>query len=181
MKKCLMIVLVTLLVVALSSIPSHALTRIVANFHFSDECFSSVAPSPGGGGGTVCYSRTFSDDPGIDTLFIEVTGTADTHNGADNMVACLLDGVPCRPEASFSSGLSGWLVWQKAAPTADLHDNSVVSRWCTQVPADFDFGGIHTLTVKIASRPGGGANSAFLEGYHVTVDEEFTGGGCTAL
>ena len=123
-----------------------------------DERTSTVLPGPLGTGGTLVYTKTLFVPRR--TLFVTFSGTGDGHGGAALLMACLVDGVPCRPEGGSPTG---WITLQKvptspAIPTtgnncnnggggtADCHDNAVNYSWCTNVTR-----GVHTVTLRLAS------------------------------
>jgi hypothetical protein len=136
-------------------------------------------------GGSVIYDTSslggFFLNFGDDTMFITVTGVADTHNGTAALINCTYDGgINCNPGTSASSGFPGWIVWQRAGSTADLHDNSVVARWCV---TGLDSTVPHNVQIRLGVNPAGGANLTFLEAAHFIIDSETMGGSpyaCTA-
>jgi hypothetical protein len=92
-------------------------------------------------------------------------------------MACLVDGVPCRPEPVDIGGApSGWVTLQKIPVVepatncddgggggGDCHDNSISYSWCTSVDP-----GVHTVDLKLASSLAG--RMVFLERAQIYID-----------
>jgi len=88
-------------------------------------------------------------------FYVTVTGTADVHSSAVESLGCQIDGNDCAP--------SEFIRIQKQG--ADLHDNSVVARWCMILPANSP--NLHTFTIY---QEGSGGSTVYIEKVLITVD-----------
>jgi hypothetical protein len=67
--------------------------------------------------------------------------------------------------------------------TADCHDNSIAYQWCKRIPLNEDFATVHTIQIRLASKPFAGSDldqTVFIEKASVYVDTHFGTGaaGC---
>ena len=151
--------------------------RLSADFQYGPppERGSITTAAADGTGGTLIYSKTLFVPRR--TVFVTFHATADVHGGAALLMACLIDGVPCRPEpAEPGYAPSGWVTLQKipaattstncndgGGGTGDCHDNNITYSWCTNVRP-----GVHTIDLKLASSLSG--VPVFTERAHIYID-----------
>ncbi len=190
MRKCLM---VTALAVAaiVSSVPCQAQTpilRLAATFMNFDgtETFTDVtADAAMVNDGIVVYSKTVFVPLGQNTLFVTLSTTADTHDGAAAWLSCRLNGAFCTPGFGGAGATPpGWINLNKhknyalglngdgGGGAGDMHDNSLYYQWCTPVKP-----GINNVELKLASsgpdfETGTGAvpPTVFFEAAHIYID-----------
>jgi hypothetical protein len=166
--------------------------RYAANFTaYGFELVTNVAPAPAGQGGTVIYNKNFFVADDINTLYVTISATGDTHGGARLQLACLIDGAPCNPGAGDPSGgaPSGWFTASRhdnyndnylgagysgdgGGGAGDVHDNSIHKQWCTPFEVK---AGTHNVQVKMASNtapgdPGSVGQPVFMEAVDFTID-----------
>ncbi len=130
-------------------------------------------PLPSGNGGLVIYKKSeFVPAGQVNTMFITVSGTGDTHNGARLQLAAKIDGKACSDGGNpVGSAPPGWTTVSRhknynagdfvlgvtpfggdgGGGAGDLHDNSIHYEWCC--PVDFTADGTHTFEVRMASVP----------------------------
>ena len=151
--------------------------RLSADFQYGPppERGSITTAGANGTGGTLIYSKTLFVPRR--TVFVTFHATASVHHGAVLLMACLVDGVPCRPEPSEPGyPPSGWIRLQNLpAPvnstncddgdggSGDCHDNNVTYSWCTNVRP-----GVHTIDLRLASSVAGVA--VFTQKAHIYID-----------
>ncbi len=203
-----MLVLIALLALGLC-IPTDTwagvLERLSAefrNFDFAGSETSTivgVAPLPGtaaGDDGVVVYTKTLFVPPGLNTLFVTISATGDTHAGSALLLSCRVDGAFCNPGPSGASAVPpGWIALQKhfnydttytPAPNdplavfapngdggggrGDMHDNSLNYTWCTKVPPSTAgaVGGVHRVEIRMATSSVG--DRVFFENAHFYID-----------
>jgi hypothetical protein len=137
---------------------------------------------PPAGGGVVIYSKPVIVPPNTTSLYVTVSTTGDTHQGAAHWFACTIDGVSCRTSPPAVDGApSGWISLLKlpiatAGSTncndggggpADCHDNNVYYTWCVRtLPSNLTT--IRTARVKMATSVAG--RTVFAEKAHFYVD-----------
>lgn len=169
------------------------LRRYAANFTAygtPPEIATNVAPAPGGQGGTVIYNKNFFVADDINTLYVTISATGDTHGGARLQLACLVDGRPCNPGPSTVGGAPpGWFTAKRfdnyndnyvgtgfggdgGGGAGDVHDNSIHKTWCTPFETK---AGTHNVQIKMASNaapgdPGSVGQFVFLEAVDFTID-----------
>ena len=151
--------------------------RLAAEFRWA-EFASATTASANGADGTLVYTKTLFVPR--NTLFVTIHATADVHGGAALQMACLVDGVPCRPEPVEIGGAPiGWVTLQRipavdppatvsncnngGGGSGDCHDNNITYSWCTSVRP-----GVHTVDLKLASSLSGVA--VFLEKAQIYID-----------
>ena len=88
-------------------------------------------------------------------FYVTVTGTADVHGGSVESLGCQVDGNDCAPDE--------FIRIQKQ--NADLHDNSVVARWCMILPSNSP--NSHTFTIY---QEGSGGDNVYIEKVLITID-----------
>lgn len=201
-KRMVILALIGLLAVGLGMPPqiwAGVIHRLSAEFTRFDgfESLTNVGvdPLPGtaaGDDGVVIYTKTLFVPPGLDTLFVTVSTTGDTHQGSALLLSCRLDGAFCNPGPTGAAAVPpGWISLQKhfnydttytAAPNdplaggapssgdgggglGDMHDNSIYYTWCTEVPRA---GGTHTVDIRLATSSAG--NIVFIENAHFYID-----------
>lgn len=160
--------------------------RLAADFaFFGSECFTTAgvpAVNPETGG-VACYQKTVFVPFFANTLYVTLSTTGDTHDGAASCFTCLLDGAFCNAgalgAASCAPGFPqpvGWINLLKlpetdganncndgGGGTADCHDNSIHYTWCTRVKP-----GVHTVQIRMATAQPG--STVFMETAHFYVD-----------
>jgi hypothetical protein len=166
--------------------------RYAANFTgYGFEIFTNLAPQPNGQGGLIIYNKNFFVADDINTLYVRVSGTGDTHGGARLQLSCLVDGQPCNPGAGDPSGgaPTGWLTLSRqdnyndnslgpgfvgdgGGGAGDVHDNALMKMWCTPFETK---AGTHNVQVRMASNtapgdPGSAGQLVFMEGVDFTID-----------
>jgi hypothetical protein len=166
------------------------LNRYAANFTaFGFELATEAAPAPNGQGGLVIYDQ----DVVVTTdnvLFVTISATGDTHDGARLQLACNVDDQPCQPGAGDPAGgaPTGWFTASRhenynddyvgegyagdgGGGAGDLHDNAIYYTWCARVSH-----GTRNVKIQMASSPAPGAedtavpNTVFLEAVHFYID-----------
>lgn len=133
--------------------------RLTADFRHFDATetssdFYSSPPSDGGNGGHLLFQKTLVVPEDTNTVYVTLSATADTHNGAALWLSCVMDGVACNPGLVHSALVevpccftrSGWVPVQKhlnwegfpdkpilgdgGGGGGDVHDNVVHYTWC---------------------------------------------------
>lgn len=143
---------------------SGPLLRISADFKNFDgtETFTAAPVFDADGklvDGTTVFKKTVFVPFGMNTLYVTISTTGDTHDGAALWLSCRVDGVPCNPGFGGAGGTpAGWVNVQKhknyplglsgdgGGGAGDMHDNSIYYTWCTRRGA-----GPATVEVKLAS------------------------------
>lgn len=158
-----------------------ALRRLSAEFKFffsppdPSECTTTADSFSGG---VLCYSKTVATRPGEGVLFITVSTTGDTHNGAALLLGCFINGVPCNAGTTGAAQpkAPGYIYLRKlpvtdgtncndgAGGTADCHDNSIAYTWCSRVAPR----STHTVDIRLANNDN--VSSVFIEQLHVYID-----------
>jgi len=165
--------------------------RYAANFTaYGFEIFTDAAPAPNGQGGMVIYNKNFFVADDINTLYVGVSGTGDTHGGARLQLACLVDGQPCNPgDNPVGGALSGWITLNRhdnyndnylgpgfggdgGGGAGDVHDNAIMKQWCTPFEVK---AGTHNVQIRMASAPapedpGSAGQLVFMEGVDFWID-----------
>jgi hypothetical protein len=163
------------------------LLRLVAdtkNFDTTETATTATVATDG----DLVYTRSVFVPTGINTLYVTISTTGDTHNGASIWLSCRLDGAYCNGGAGGAAGApGGWVSLQKhknwiglsgalsgdgGGGGGDVHDNSLTYTWCTQVKP-----GSHTVDIKMAtSGPDfetgdpDSASTVFFEAAHFYID-----------
>jgi hypothetical protein len=135
--------------------------------------------------GTTVFRKAVFIPPGSNTVYVTISTTGDTHDGAALWLSCRVDGAPCNPGSGGAGGTpAGWINLQKhknyalglfgdgGGGAGDMHDNSIYYTWC--VPRQ---SGPATVELKLASsgpdfETGTGATPPFVffEAAHVFID-----------
>jgi hypothetical protein len=171
--------------VALPAVASaqDALRRLVAEFDFFGfEAFTDAEPP-----GIAIYRKTVDVPHRTNTLYLTLSTTGDTHDGAASCFTALLDGAFFNPggqgAARCAQGgetpVEGWITLLKlpgqigdpggtncddgGGGPGDCHDNSIYYQWCTPVEP-----GKHEVEIRMASDTQGKA--VFIEQAHFYVD-----------
>ena len=174
--------------VATLAIEAHAgdLYRIASDFAKWDgtEFSTSVAAIglPPAGGGTVIYQKSVIIPPNTTSIYVTVSTTGDTHQGAAHRFACTYNGVSCRTSPGGVDGApSGWISLLKlpvatggstncndgGGGAADCHDNNVYYTWCVRTTPS-NFTALSKVQVKMATSILG--KTVFAEKAHFYVD-----------
>jgi hypothetical protein len=125
--------------------------RLAADFKNFDgtETSTMVGVDPAAGlDGIAVFRKTVFVPAGVNTLYVTISTTGDSHDGAAIWMACRVNGVPCNPGFGGAGGTpAGWIALQKhknwigiAGPLfgdgggggGDVHDNSLYYTWCTK-------------------------------------------------
>lgn len=138
--------------------------------------------TPPAGGGVVIYSKAVIVPPNTTSLYVTVSTTGDTHQGAAHWFACTINGVSCRVNPGSVDGApSGWISLLKlpvaiggasncsdgGGGAGDCHDNNVYYTWCVRTTPS-NLTAISTLRVKMATSVTG--KTVFAEKAHFYVD-----------
>ena len=170
--RVLALALVLALSLATSATSQGPLSRLVAEFRFGAEQFSSLGPP-----GDQIYQRTFNLPATDDVVFVTLSTTGDTHGGAASWFSALVNGAVCNDGnegAGFAPG--GWIPLQKHANSGpggdggggpgDMHDNGIYYTWCCR--KGVRPGGANTVEIRMAtSIPG---QFVFVERSHYYID-----------
>lgn len=165
-----------------------AIQRLDANFDFIGETATQVQPiaqdpTVGVDGGTAVYNKTVFVPSGVNTMYVTLSTTGDTHNGAASWFTCLVDngtadGKFCNPGAAgASANPPGWITLQKlpqseymvnncfdgTGGSADCHDNGIYYQWCTSIAP-----GTHEVELRMGTSIGG--SPVFIEESHFYID-----------
>jgi hypothetical protein len=143
------------------------LQRLSAEFrNFNGGETSTTLPIPG----ISAYSKSLAVPGGVNTLFVTISTTVDTHGGVAALFSCNVDGVFCNPGNGFAAP-AGWIALSKhfnydsvtynggvsggdgRGGNGDMHDNNVYYTWCTAVTP-----GNHTVEIRLASSDDGGGS-----------------------
>jgi hypothetical protein len=161
------------------------LRRLVAEFDFfapGQEAFTDAEPD-----GIAIYRKTVDVPFPTNTLYLTLSTTGDTHDGAASCFTALLDGVFFNPggqgAARCAGGgadlVPGWITLLKlpgqtddpggsncndgGGGPGDCHDNSIYYQWCTPVEP-----GKHEVEIRMASDTQG--KTVFIEQASAAVD-----------
>ncbi len=154
---------------------------------------SSSLPAPASANGPILriaadffnFDGTVFVPPGSNTVYVTISTTGDTHDGAALWLSCRVDGVPCNPGSGGAGGTpAGWINLSKhknyalglsgdgGGGAGDMHDNSIYYTWCVQRGT-----GPARVELKMASsgpdfETGTGATPPFVffEAAHVYID-----------
>jgi hypothetical protein len=172
------------------------LRRYAANFTAygtsatGPELVTNLAPAPNAQGGMIIYNKNFFVADDINTLYVGISATGDTHGGARLQLACLIDGVACNGGPNPVGGSpTGWITMNRhdnyndnyigpgyagdgGGGAGDVHDNTVMKQWCTPFETK---AGTHNVQIKMASSgvpgdPGSTGNLVFMEGVDFWID-----------
>lgn len=169
------------------------LRRYAANFTtFGQpaELTTNLPPAADGLGGLLIYNKNFFVADDINTLYVTLSATGDTHGGARLQISCVVDGAPCNPGANPVGGSpTGWVTVKRfdnynnnglpipyagdgGGGAGDVHDNAIHYTWCTPFETK---AGTHNVQVRMASSgvlgdPGSTGEFVFMEGVHFFVD-----------
>ncbi len=167
------------------------LRRYAANFTaYGFEIFTNRPPAANGLGGMVIYNKNFFVADDINTLYVTISATGDTHGGARLQLACLVDGRPCNPGPSVVGGAPpGWFTAKRfdnyndnylgagfagdgGGGAGDVHDNSIHKTWCAPFETK---AGTHNVQIRMASAPAPGdpgstGQLVFMEAVDFTID-----------
>lgn len=165
--------------------------RYAANFDaYGFEIVSVAPPAANGQGGTVIYNKNFFVADDINTLYVGISGTGDTHFGARLQLSCLVDGAPCNPGANPVGGApTGWITLNRhddynenylgpgfagdgGGGAGDVHDNAIMKQWCTPFETK---AGTHNVQIRMASNtalgdPLSAGAQVFMEGVDFWID-----------
>jgi hypothetical protein len=162
-----------------------ALRRLVAEFDFfapGQEAVTAAEPP-----GIAIYRKTVDVPKRTNTLYLTLSTTGDTHDGAASCFTALLDGVFFNPGGQGAArcagggeiSVPGWITLLKlpgqigdpggtncedgGGGPGDCHDNSIYYQWCTLVEP-----GKHEVEIRMASDTNG--DPVFIEQAHFYVD-----------
>jgi hypothetical protein len=159
------------------------LRRLAAEFDFFGFEAQTAAEPPG----IAIYRKTVDVPHPTNTLYLTLSTTGDTHDGAASCFTALLDGAFFNPggqgAARCAGGgetpVEGWITLLKlpgqtgdpggtncddgGGGPGDCHDNSIYYQWCTPVEP-----GKHEVEIRMASDTEG--KTVFIEQAHFYVD-----------
>lgn len=172
------------------------LRRLAAHFDYmtTEVATNNPATRPGDAtapGGLSIYSETLFVSSQVNTLYVTMSATGDSHGGYASWFTCIITDPSgnqsfCRPEGPGLAGNTprGWVPLQKM-PAAnngadncndglggagDCHDNSIYYQWCTKVGRP----GAYTVELRMApsdfGTPGETDNPVFIEKAHFYID-----------
>lgn len=166
------------------------LHRLAANFDFfgpGEEAFTTASIDPLAPlvGGIAIYNQTVLVPTGHNVLFISLSTTGDTHEGAASCFTAKVDGVFANPGGqgaarctdAGATQVPGWVNLQKmTVPTGgsdncndgpggagDCHDNNINYVWCAPTQQ-----GKHDVEIRMATDTEG--KFVFIEQAHFNVD-----------
>jgi hypothetical protein len=158
----------------------------------SGEIATNVAAGPGGTGGVVVYDKTVKIPDDVDVFYITFSAQGDVHNGSALLMNATLNGELIQPLFGQTAGggggphlQTGWYTLtilptsagtnncnDGGGGTGDCHDNTIYFSGCTRI-----LGREHDedqktarVVIKLADKPGSGANVAFYERSTIYID-----------
>jgi len=151
------------MVVSLDVQANGPILRLAADFkNFDGTETVTAAPVVADGivvDGTTVFKKSLFVPLGMNTLYVTISTTGDTHQGAALWLSCRVDGVPCNPGFGGAGATPpGWINVQKhknyalglfgdgGGGAGDMHDNSIYYTWCVRRT-----GGPATVEIKMAS------------------------------
>ncbi len=165
-----------------------AIQRLDANFDFTGETATSAtataqSPTAGVTGGVAVYQKEVFVPSGVNTLYVTLSTTGDTHGGAASWFTCLVDngdavdGKFCNPGSPGAAGNPpGWVNLLKlpestggnncfdgSGASADCHDNGIYYQWCVAIAP-----GVHSVEIRMATSSAG--DTVFIEESHFYID-----------
>lgn len=171
------------------------LRRLSADFKNFDNTETStivgVYPNSSGSvpgdDGTLVYQKTVYVPSGENVLYITISATADTHDGAALWLNCRVDGADCNPGAGGAAVTpAGYVALNKLpAPEAatncndggggfgDCHDNSINYTWCTPIAY-----GTRTVELRLATSRAGLGQVSFRTAHFYIDSNQISGNAC---
>jgi hypothetical protein len=166
--------------------------RLAADFKNFDgtESFTAVGVDPvAGTDGVPVFQKTIFVPAGTNVLYVTVSTTGDTHDGAALWLSCRVNGAACNPGFGGAGGTpGGWVNLNKhknwigltgvlngdgGGGGGDAHDNSIHYTWCTK----FAGGAPARVEVRLASSGStdetsgfAGPPNVFFEAAHFFID-----------
>ena len=173
------------------------LHRLAADFDFTGETTTAVGVFPNsvgsvpGNDGTLVYRKRVSVPSDHNVLYVGVSMTGDTHDGAALWLNCRLDGSTSASDCNTGFGADGaqngyvslqkmpsFLVFPLGAVGTcddggggfgDCHDNNINYTWCIPIVPDEWSGPIsHNVEIRMATSESGKA--VFFEKAHFYID-----------
>ena len=148
----------------------------------------TVSAAGNAGDGVRIYQKAVRVQDNATILYITMSTTGDSHDGAAIQFSCLVDGAFCNPGGPGVANPPGWITLQKMTDPGftlncndggggggDCHDNGIHYEWCAQIeegaqPSDPND---HLVELWMASSNG---FSVFIEEAHFYIDaNEITG------
>ena len=136
------------------------LTADFKNFNRTETATAVSAEADGDPDGVNLFTKTVFVPPNVNTLYVTISATGDTHNGAAIWLSCRVDGVFCNPgTGGAGQAPPGWIALQKhlnyglgfagdgGGGDGDAHDNSLYYTWCMPVKES----GPKQIAIKMAS------------------------------
>ena len=173
--------------------PLHRLAADFKNFDHTETSttvgvFPNSVGSLPGNDGQLVYHKTVSVPDDHNVLYVTMSGTGDTHDGAALWLGCRVDGNDCNPGAGGAAGAHpGYIALQKmpsfivnpigaigscndgGGGFGDCHDNNINYTWCTPI-----YGGTHNVELRLATSESG--KEVFFEATHFFIDSNFIEG-----
>jgi hypothetical protein len=166
-RKAVFVLAVALALLLVGCVPPPTLMRHVAEFRFGPEQFTTNTGAIGGTGGHLIYSKMFNLPANQNTIFVTLSTTGDTHDGAGSWFSALVNGAVCNPgDEGAASAPGGWIPLQLHGPSDDLHDNGIYYTWCCSQKVRP--GGSNTVEIRMASSVQG--SYVFVERSHYYID-----------
>ncbi len=159
------------------------------NFDGTETSTTATADPATGEDGIPVFQKTLFVPAGVNTLYVTISTTGDTHDGAALWLSCRVNGAFCNPGFGGAAGAPpGWIALQKhknwvgisgflsgdgGGGGGDVHDNSMYYTWCVKTPTA---GGPARFELRLASsgsdfETGGVAPpTVFFEAAHVYID-----------
>ncbi len=180
--------------------PLHRLAADYADFGGSEsatEAVPNTAGDPTDPGGIVVYHKRVRVPSGHNVLYVTISTTGDTHDGAASCFSATVDDATFMPFNVGQQGAArcadgaqapGWIALLKlpesvevtncddgGGGSGDCHDNSIYYTWCTRTAP-----GLHEVKVHMASSMSG--SLVFIENSHFFVDSNrIRGNACEAF
>jgi len=151
-----------------------ALRRLAAEFRNFD---GTESVTGAGVPGALIWTKTIFVPSSDNVLYVTLSTTGDTHDGAASWFTCMVDGAFCNPGSGGAAGAPpGWIALLKepagganancnngGGGPGDCHDNGIYYTWCTKIDP-----GTHTVELRMAS--GAPPALVFIEAAHFYID-----------
>ena len=157
------------------------------NFNGTETATAAIAVAGGGGGGVPIWTHTVAIRPGEKVLYITMSTTGDSHEGAAVQFSCLVDGVACNPgPPGAAAAPPGWITLLKTPANTDntncrdgsdgpgdCHDNSITYQWCKVIQPPPRGPRTRIVQLKMAASAdssGSSEGTVFIESAHFYID-----------
>lgn len=181
---------------AVSAVDAGVLNRRSSDeLFFGGEFSTSLAALPPATGGAAFFTKTVLVPPNVDSLYITITTTGDTHGGAALRLACrtrippFTGFSPCLGGPGSADGSpSGWITLNKVPVSpgttncddggggnGDCHDNTVAYQFCRKIKPTGASASLREVELRLASSIAG--QTVFFEKASIYVDANVGSGG----